>query len=76
MLYRTSDAEEMKSIINSTRNMQQENPMRQYDHTVEKENSQYRTTFIQVRFINFIPMQFHIMQFLSPNVFPLLLHGT
>ena len=36
MLYRTSDAEEMKSIINRTRNMQQENPRRPYDHTVQK----------------------------------------
>ena len=36
MLYSTSDAEEMKSIINRTRNMQQENPRRPYDHTVQK----------------------------------------
>ena len=37
----TSDAEEMKSIINRTRNMRQENPRRPYDHTVQKENCQY-----------------------------------
>ena len=37
MLYRTSDAEEMKSIINKARNMQDKNPRRTYDHTVQKE---------------------------------------
>ena len=46
LLYRTSDAEEMKSIINRTRNMQKENPRRPYDHTVQKENRQYGMTYM------------------------------
>ena len=46
MLYRTSDAVEMKSIMNRTRNMQQENPMRSNDHAVEKETRQYGMIFV------------------------------
>ena len=48
MLYTTSDAEEMKSTINRTRNMQQENPRRPYDHTEQKENRQYGMTYMQI----------------------------
>ena len=46
MLYRTSDAVEMKSII--ARNMQQENHRRPYDHTVQKENRQYGMTYMWI----------------------------
>ena len=48
MLYRTSDADEMKSIISKTRNMQQENPRRPYDHSVQKENRQYGMTDMRI----------------------------
>ena len=48
MLYRTSDAEAMKSIINRTRNMQQENPKRRYDCTIHKENCQYGMTYMLI----------------------------
>ena len=37
MLYRTSDAEAMKTIIKRTRHMQQENPRRPYDHYMRLE---------------------------------------